>query len=98
TAESEQREVFHPGVDTAPDHAAHRLDAAPMAGHARQAPAPGPAAVAIHDDGDVTRDFPGRRDVDSRAHEESHGASVRRPSSRLLSRAAPCRSRRSYDP
>ena len=39
------------------DQAAHRLDAAPVAGNARQKTRLRPAAVAIHDDGDVARDI-----------------------------------------
>src|SRR5688500_7096745 len=66
-ADGEQREVGNAAVDAGAYRGAHRLRAAPVAGDARQAPAARPAAVAVHDDGDVTRHRAMRRDLEGRA-------------------------------
>ena len=49
------RQVAHAVLDRRADRAAHRLDAAPVALEARQAARLRPAAVAVHDDGDMRR-------------------------------------------
>ena len=50
------RQPTHPDVDAAAGHVHQRRLAAPVALDPRQAPGVGPAAVAVHDDGDVPGD------------------------------------------
>ena len=54
-AEGENRQIGDAEFAGAANDLAQRLDAAPMALAARQSARGGPAAVAIHDDGDVAR-------------------------------------------
>ena len=54
-AEGVQREPADAVADRRLDGAANRLGAGAMAGDARQAARRGPAAVAVHDDGDMAR-------------------------------------------
>src|SRR5690606_39188510 len=54
-AEGEQRQRTDSATHALADRHAHRLDALAMTGLARHAARTGPAAVAVHDDGDVTR-------------------------------------------
>ena len=53
--EAIDRQELHAALDRRADDPAHRLDAAPMTLEARQAARLSPAAVAVHDDGDVGR-------------------------------------------
>ena len=50
-----ERQHFEPEPRRGLDDVAHRVDAGAMPLDARQVPLPGPAAVAVHDDGDVAR-------------------------------------------
>ncbi len=54
-AESEQGQVFDAAQGAGLDHVAYRLDPFDMAGNARQETLGSPAAVAIHDHGNVAR-------------------------------------------
>ena len=54
-AEGEQGEITHLALGAFLHDPAHHLDAGAMAGRARQAARPGPAAVAVHDDCDMLR-------------------------------------------
>src|SRR5690606_11473657 len=54
-AEREQCQRADVAAHALTDRHAHRLDALAMAGLARHAARTGPPAVAVHDDGDVTR-------------------------------------------
>ena len=54
-AEGEQTSGTRRRARCSAGHLAHRLEPAPMTGHARQEALLRPAAVAVHDDGDVTR-------------------------------------------
>src|SRR5690606_1190022 len=60
-AEREQRQRADAPAHALADRHAHRLDALAVAGLARQSARAGPAAVAVHDDGDVTRQRHGGR-------------------------------------
>ena len=55
-AEGEQRQIFHTHLAACLDHFAHRLHSALVPHDARHEALLRPAPIAIHDDGDVTRD------------------------------------------
>jgi hypothetical protein len=55
TRERKQREVGDAALDAGADDAAHGFDAAPMPRNPGQASLPRPTPIAVHDDGDVTR-------------------------------------------
>ncbi len=54
--EGEQGQIFHAFFGAIADRRTYRLDPAPMAFDARHEATLGPAAVAVHDDGDVFGD------------------------------------------
>ena len=54
--EREERQVFDALLDCRTHRGAHRFDALAMSGDAREQPLVRPAAVAVHDDGDMSRD------------------------------------------
>ena len=56
-AESEQSEIFHAALDTSLDSGAYCFHPAFMPGHPRHEAFFRPAAIAVHDDGDM----PGNR-------------------------------------
>ena len=62
-AEGEQGEIFHPPFDACLDHVPHPFHTLGMAGNTRHEAFLGPAAVAIHDDGDVPGNLDGVRDI-----------------------------------
>ena len=61
-AEGEDGDELDADLAGGANRAAHGFDAAAMALAARQTARRGPAAIAVHDDGDVTRHFECRRD------------------------------------
>ena len=65
---------FDARLDRALDHLPHRLHPRPMAQRARQVPLARPAAVAVHDDGDVARD--GAMQPDLREEVVAHQTSM----------------------
>jgi hypothetical protein len=84
-AEGEQGQVLDAQLAATAGHRAHRVDALAMPRHPRQEAALRPAAVAVHDHGDVPRDRRGAGNVLCRALVVGHGrgADVRPPSDRL---------------